>query len=196
LRVKIEEKEELTCPSCEEEINEYKIEDLLEDEEDLLSMYNNNSSFKDFGDSNGMFNLAMCPNCNKICKNNDKSNRIECANGCDDFCNVCGDCHDSGINWSYCPHEIYISHELESIGFALDNVDLKRCPLCKIIIDRIEGCNSIKCPKCKLKFCWSCLKSASEIKRMKYHECDEYGTFLETNSDDDYKSGSDYSDVD
>jgi hypothetical protein len=193
LRVKIEEKEELTCPNCNDEINQDKINDLLENDEDLLSMYKK-SIFKEFGDARGMLDLVMCPNCNKICKNNDESNRIECANGCDDFCQICGQSHSPGFDWRYCPNELDIIHEFDSICLSLDGY-IKRCPLCKIMIERVSGCNSIKCPNCKLKFCWSCLRSASEIKRMKHHYCYEYGNFLETNSDDDYKSGSDYSDV-
>jgi hypothetical protein len=186
LRVKIEEKEELKCPNCDEEIN--KVELILEKESDLLTMY------KNLGDFDGL-NFVMCPNCGKICPKDEYWNRITCTNGCDDFCEISGLSHDPGRDWIDCPNERDIEIAFESIAFALNGTTIQRCPLCKIMIERTEGCNSMKCTNCKLKFCWSCLKSSSEIKRMTYHECNNYGTFLNTDSDDEYKSGSDY-DVD
>jgi hypothetical protein len=186
--VKIEEKEELKCPNCDDEISMDKVELILEKDSDLLVMYLSLNHF------DGL-NVVMCPNCGKICPKDEYSNRITCTNGCDDFCEVCGLSHNPGIDWRYCPNERDIENEFESIGFALNDTNIQRCPLCKIMIEHTEGCNSMKCTNCKLKFCWSCLKSSSEIKRMQFHECDNYGTFLKTDSDSEYKSGSDY-DVD
>ncbi len=187
LRVKIQEKDELLCPQCDDEINLDNIKNLLKNEKDLFLTYSN-YTFTNFN----LSNMVMCPHCKQVCVKNSKCNRTECKNGCDDFCEVCGLSHLLGKDWIQCPNIENMEDELDSIRLALSDLDIKKCPLCKIMMERVAGCNSMKCVNCKLKFCWSCLQSSSEIKRMKYHECDNYGTFLETDSDSDYKSGSDY----
>ena len=35
----------------------------------------------------------------------------------------------------------------------------KACPSCKSPIQKNEGCNHMKCSKCKFDFCWVCLDS-------------------------------------
>lgn len=34
----------------------------------------------------------------------------------------------------------------------------KQCPVCRIIIEKADGCNRIKCLNCSHEFCWLCLK--------------------------------------
>lgn len=65
--------------------------------------------------------------------------------------------------------------------------DIKKCPVCGILITREEGCNSMKCIYCKVKFCWECSLTAEQISE-EGHECNNYGQFLET-SDEEYYDG-------
>jgi len=41
-------------------------------------------------------------------------------------------------------------------------VVIKHCPLCKVLIERSDGCDSMQCANCKFAFCWSCLKSRGD----------------------------------
>ena len=42
------------------------------------------------------------------------------------------------------------------------NYNYKQCPLCKIIIEKVEGCNHMKCSNCFHEFCWLCLQEYEE----------------------------------
>ncbi|XP_055938301.1 ankyrin repeat and IBR domain-containing protein 1-like [Argiope bruennichi] len=49
------------------------------------------------------------------------------------------------------------SEEAENSLWMVTNS--KPCPNCKCPIQRNEGCNHMKCSKCKYEFCWVCLES-------------------------------------
>lgn len=40
-----------------------------------------------------------------------------------------------------------------------DDAPIKRCPKCKVYIERDEGCAQMMCKSCKHAFCWHCLES-------------------------------------
>ncbi|XP_061098843.1 probable E3 ubiquitin-protein ligase RNF144A-B isoform X1 [Conger conger] len=43
-----------------------------------------------------------------------------------------------------------------------DDVPIKRCPKCKVYIERDEGCAQMMCKNCKHAFCWYCLESLDD----------------------------------
>ena len=45
--------------------------------------------------------------------------------------------------------------KLES--WAEGNENVKKCPECKILIEKNGGCNHMTCPKCKVHICWNCM---------------------------------------
>ncbi len=170
------------CPSCDAEINRHNITNL--NDSDLLIRFDKiNLRESDFE----VKNFVVCIKCKHKCKKDPDSHEITCQNCYESFCYVCG----SGDPHVTCPNESKIEADLIELGWELSQLDIKACPLCRIVIEREMGCQSMKCQYCKLKFCWGCLKSSSEIKRMKDHTCERYLTFHETNSDDEYTSGSD-----
>ncbi len=170
------------CPSCHVKITRLEITDLENSE--LLKRYDEIFRFD-------ISNFAVCAYCKTKCKKDPNSHHIDCPDCKWDFCYICGT--DDHRKYRHCPNERKIERDANELTKELENLglDTKPCPLCKAVIEREEGCNSMKCTYCKLKFCWSCLKSCSEINRMDDHQCDEYGTFRKTDSDDEYISGSD-----
>lgn len=47
----------------------------------------------------------------------------------------------------------------EIIGLNAKNKDIfKKCPECNIIIEKMDGCNIVKCSNCNYQFCWLCLR--------------------------------------
>ncbi|CAB1342730.1 unnamed protein product [Coregonus sp. 'balchen'] len=43
-----------------------------------------------------------------------------------------------------------------------DDAPIKRCPKCKVYIERDEGCAQMMCKNCKHAFCWYCLESLDD----------------------------------
>ncbi|CAO2604899.1 E3 ubiquitin-protein ligase RNF144A [Lemmus lemmus] len=39
---------------------------------------------------------------------------------------------------------------------------IKRCPKCRVYIERDEGCAQMMCKNCKHAFCWYCLESLDD----------------------------------
>ncbi len=40
----------------------------------------------------------------------------------------------------------------ENVGL----LPIKKCPKCTALIEKIAGCNAIKCTQCQIAFCWLC----------------------------------------
>jgi len=38
------------------------------------------------------------------------------------------------------------------------NTFAKKCPKCSMLVQKLDGCNQMKCPMCDTNFCWLCLK--------------------------------------
>ena len=41
-------------------------------------------------------------------------------------------------------------------GWAERNEHIKKCPTCKILIEKDGGCNRMTCPECETHICWRC----------------------------------------
>uniref|UniRef100_A0A1I7U306 RING-type domain-containing protein n=1 Tax=Caenorhabditis tropicalis TaxID=1561998 RepID=A0A1I7U306_9PELO len=35
--------------------------------------------------------------------------------------------------------------------------NVKKCPKCSLLVEKIDGCNHVQCGRCKIHFCWLCL---------------------------------------
>eukprot|EP01113_Clastostelium_recurvatum_P008481 TRINITY_DN14013_c0_g2_i1.p1 TRINITY_DN14013_c0_g2~~TRINITY_DN14013_c0_g2_i1.p1 ORF type:complete len:369 (-),score=23.33 TRINITY_DN14013_c0_g2_i1:23-1129(-) len=47
--------------------------------------------------------------------------------------------------------------------FSTNKDFVKRCPNCKVYIEKSSGCNHMSCGSCKFKFCWLCLGPFSDL---------------------------------
>lgn len=66
------------------------------------------------------------------------------------------------------------------------DVDVKRCPYCKYLIHKEEGCDAVKCPNCRYKFCFNCLEMYRFMESVDDHEkkCRDFNGFNDSDSDD------------
>ncbi|KAI8496115.1 Ankyrin repeat and IBR domain-containing protein 1 [Branchiostoma belcheri] len=102
------------------------------------------------------------------------SHAVDCGNG-HFFCWEClGEVHEpsSCDQWKQWQHKITeidptqvpekkteVDTEAETTANCLWLVtNTKPCPKCKVYIQKNEGCNHMKCTKCKYDFCWVCLE--------------------------------------
>ncbi|XP_074187754.1 E3 ubiquitin-protein ligase RNF144A isoform X2 [Rhinolophus sinicus] len=58
---------------------------------------------------------------------------------------------------TFLPGETSSAFKLE-----VDDAPIKRCPKCKVYIERDEGCAQMMCKNCKHAFCWYCLESLDD----------------------------------
>lgn len=99
------------------------------------------------------------------------SHAVDCGNG-HFFCWEClGEAHspsgcEQWVEWQskvaeIKPEELRISsgETEDAANFLWLVTNSKPCPNCKSPIQKNEGCNHMKCSKCKFDFCWVCLES-------------------------------------
>ncbi|XP_029087865.1 E3 ubiquitin-protein ligase RNF144A isoform X4 [Monodon monoceros] len=89
---------------------------------------------------------------------------VQCK-ACDtEFCSACKASWHPGQG---CPETMpitFLPGETSSSTFQLeeDDAPIKRCPKCKVYIERDEGCAQMMCKNCKHAFCWYCLESLDD----------------------------------
>ena len=119
--------------------------------------------------------ILICPDCLIVCQNVDDNDFFECKSCYTSFCKRCRKDHYGNCETVDDDYEI------------LQDENIKRCPVCTILIYKEDGCNSMECEYCKVRFCWMCKKTNSQIKE-EDHECDNYGEFNHKH-DYDYVDG-------
>ena len=73
------------------------------------------------------------------------------------FVSVCASCGDDHDGFSCEELKIHRDQEISLAGWAESNKDVRRCPKCKIMIEKNGGCNHMTCPECKVHICWRCM---------------------------------------
>lgn len=123
-------------------------------------------------------NLKFCPKCENVCEK-EYSNMINCDNCNYQFCYNCGLQYGDDHNCEYVTLE-----ELENALIFEDDdryKKLKHCPKCDFINHKYNGCDCVKCPNCKCKYCWNCLTLVDYIFNEDEHKnnCTNYIRFDE-----------------
>ncbi|KAK2533926.1 hypothetical protein Q9233_004463 [Columba guinea] len=112
---------------------------------------------------------TWCPSstCQAVCQLQESSPQdpqlVQCK-ACDiEFCSACKSnwhpgqgCQES-MPISFLPGEASSVFKVEE-----DDAPIKRCPKCKVYIERDEGCAQMMCKNCKHAFCWYCLESLDD----------------------------------
>lgn len=57
----------------------------------------------------------------------------------------------------------------EALAVPIDDT-IKRCPSCKVLIERDAGCAQMLCKKCKHVFCWYCLTSLDDDFLLRHYD--------------------------
>ncbi|XP_051955110.1 probable E3 ubiquitin-protein ligase RNF144A-B [Xyrauchen texanus] len=80
------------------------------------------------------------------------------------FCSACReDSHTGQACQESLPIATFLPGEISShLKNQDDEAPIKRCPKCKVYIERDEGCAQMMCKNCKHAFCWYCLESLDD----------------------------------
>ena len=76
------------------------------------------------------------------------------------FAVVCLPCQEDHDGFSCEERKIHLereAHERLLEDWAEGNKAVKKCPQCKILIEKNGGCNHMTCPKCDAHICWTCM---------------------------------------
>uniref|UniRef100_A0ABI7VPX1 RBR-type E3 ubiquitin transferase n=1 Tax=Felis catus TaxID=9685 RepID=A0ABI7VPX1_FELCA len=112
---------------------------------------------------------TWCPTstCQAVCQLQDmglQTPQLVRCKACDvEFCSACKASWHPGqgcpetMPITFLPGETSSAFKLEE-----DDAPIKRCPKCKVYIERDEGCAQMMCKNCKHAFCWYCLESLDD----------------------------------
>ncbi|KAM6464357.1 E3 ubiquitin-protein ligase RNF144A isoform 1-T2 [Liasis olivaceus] len=112
---------------------------------------------------------TWCPSssCQAVCQlqeSGPQSPQLVQCKVCDiEFCSACksnwhpGQGCQENMPVSFLPGETSSVYKMEE-----DDAPIKRCPKCKVYIERDEGCAQMMCKNCKHAFCWYCLESLDD----------------------------------
>lgn len=157
----------IKCPECPEKLSYDDVHDATSpitfEAYDKAATNNALSSLPDF-------NWCLAPGCKSGQLNVENSNFMACAS-----CNY-KQCLKHAVPWhtgETCEQYEYRTsgakarEEEEQTMAMLDSIS-KKCPgpNCGWRIQKTDGCDHITCRKCRHEFCWQCLASHKEIKRV------------------------------
>jgi len=101
------------------------------------------------------FKYCTTPDCTQIYRANTKT-MLKCPS-C--FAEVCSSCHEEAHEGMTCDErrarKVQEEEQLNDHWATIHGV--KRCPSCRVWIEKIEGCNHMTC-RCGAHVCWICLQ--------------------------------------
>ena len=134
---------------CNIILDDYFINKIINQDEELIKKYKKFSEKKRLLQSNKDIKFCPFPDCDGYAekKNNDKY--VKCNFG-HEFCFIC-------LNK---PHGNRKCSEILDKEFDewKSHKIVKRCPKCKIWTEKNEGCNHMTCVECNFQWCWLCQK--------------------------------------
>ncbi|KAL1744343.1 hypothetical protein HDZ31DRAFT_38929 [Schizophyllum fasciatum] len=100
--------------------------------------------------------LRHCPTvaCEQLYAASDAA-RTESCPSC--FAPVCTSCHNEAHLGKTCA-QVQREKEDALTQTLIDEKKYKRCPHCRILVEKVVGCNRILC-RCGVTFCWRCVKA-------------------------------------
>ena len=131
--------------ACKEIIPEKFILEHIKEDQTLIDKYKKfKSRIEIIKDDNK--NPCPHPDCESYLEKSKKTKYVKCKNGHE----YCFDCLKP-------PHGNKKCLSLDSKFFIWQKKkNVKKCPKCKIFIEKNEGCNHITCRHCQYQWCWLC----------------------------------------
>ena len=132
------------CPHCSDILSE-----------DIIKKFTNIFDFEKyvrFRDNHLVLTnplFRFCPKCPKIIHLKDENQAKGICSDCKaEICTQCNHTYHDKISCSAA-----LESELKTWS---NKKEVQRCPKCKILVEKIEGCNHMSCYLCHYEFCWLC----------------------------------------
>ena len=153
----------IKCPDdCGYILTQQNVEELLKEEIIILTKY---KKFRLNAELSQNPNLVWCmqPGCENIIKVENNTNLIICSKCKVKMCLLCRSLWHEGQT---CEEAIDSEYKR-----YIDNVAVKKCPKCKVRIEKNQGCNHMTCVRCHHQFCWICCKRYTPYHYKWYNLC-------------------------
>jgi RNA recognition motif-containing protein len=107
----------------------------------------------------GKFRYCATPGCPEIysLESGSRDGIFRCRSCFVSVCVPCEEDHDGFSCEEWRRHQDLETQERLLEGWAEGSKDVKKCPKCKILIEKNGGCNHMTCPKCDAHICWRCM---------------------------------------
>ena len=156
--------DKLSCPTCNELLEENTIKKLLSDEE--FNKYKNLIT-KITGLKNKDKDIIPCPypDCPGWVKENQSNHNIMTCQYQHTFCKKCLKVLDNTEKNNHQCNENYTEEEKKTLEFFKENKNFRKCPNCQSMVVREgSGCNNMTCTNvwCGYEFCWICNRKYDE----------------------------------
>lgn len=144
---------QLRCPNpdCAQQMTERDVRKITKNSQEKLAAYANITAHEWLAKQP---NVRYCPtpNCPQIFLNEGTNAQVMRCMQCNhEYCSNCLYQHAQNIT---CEHA---GKGRVQAGDEWVQQHTKPCPQCKIPIEKADGCDWMKCFKCKYEFCWKCL---------------------------------------
>ena len=99
---------------------------------------------------------CLTPDCGAIYAVSSDGRPFTCYGCQTEICTTCHVQYHQGLTCA-----MYQSEKKDSgsvTEYLEQNKNTKRCPKCRVLIEKIEGCNHMTCKMCRAHMCWRCLK--------------------------------------
>ncbi|PPR00248.1 hypothetical protein CVT24_005016 [Panaeolus cyanescens] len=103
--------------------------------------------------NNQEFKYCTTADCKQIYRHGGEQD-VQCPSCLATFCPKCDEPHEDMSCEQWKAHK-----DPDGEHEGLGSLGYKKCPNCKVWVDRTEGCNHMTCVKCTTHFCWLCLVS-------------------------------------
>lgn len=108
------------------------------------------------------------PNCHGIAF---KDNRFEAYSCHSCYAAICKSCL---CTWHRGDCEDFLNRRALDQWFS-DHADRRKCPNCKMGIEKVDGCNRVHCSTCQVHICWRCMNYYKDMQGCYDHLNKEHG---------------------
>ena len=149
----------ITCPGCEESIMLCDIKTIYPNEDERQELYSAGLDAYVAGNVDGDIKFCPGPDCCMVFKFKTDGGSVNCEECGFQYCSGCGEkphpydmtCKEFQITQEETEDDV--EQWMKATG-----ADVKKCPVCKAVIEKNRGCNHMTCKMCKKHLCWRCLK--------------------------------------